>query len=97
MSAPIAQAPLAREGQLLQPAMLDAQAMAYMNFARLEHRKLEALVRTIVIPMLGGYHNELAKELDRHLEQARTFSGNFCWQHRHLGASYGLVGEGADV
>ncbi|SPO68137.1 hypothetical protein [Pseudomonas sp. JV241A] len=85
------------EGHLLHPAILDAQAMAYMNFARAEHRKLESLVRTIIIPMLGGYQNELAKELERHLEQARTFSGNFCWQHRHLGASHGVVGEGEGV
>lgn len=65
------------EGHLLHPAILDAQAMAYMNFARAEHRKLESLVRTIIIPMLGGYQNELAKELERHLEQARTFAATF--------------------
>lgn len=85
------------EGELLHPTILDAQAMAYMNFARSEHRKLECLVRQLVIPMLGGYENDLAKELDRHLEQTRTFSGNFCWRHRHLGASHGVVGEGAGV
>ena len=85
------------EGALLQPAMLDAQAMAYMNFAREEHRKLENLVRRLIIPALGGYTNDLAKELDRHLEQTRTFSGNFCWRHRHLGASHGVVGQGGDV
>lgn len=85
------------EGQLLQPAVLSAQAMAYMNFARDEHRKLEDLVRRLIIPALGGYQNELAKELDRHLEQTRTFSGNFCWRHRHLAASHGVVGQGDDV
>ena len=96
MSAPITAAPSV-EGQLLQPATLDAQAMAYMNFAREEHRKLERLVRQLIIPALGGYQNDLAKELDRHLEQTRTFSGNFCWSHRHLGASHGVVGQGDDV
>ncbi|WP_065759601.1 hypothetical protein [Pseudomonas defluvii] len=85
------------DGVVLSEAALDAQAMAYMNFARSEHRKLEYLVRQLVIPMLGGYENDLAKELDRHLEQTRTFSGNFCWRHRHLGASHGVVGEGAGV
>lgn len=88
---------LSVEGQLLQPAVLNAQAMAYMNFAREEHRKLENLVRRLIIPALGGYSNDLAKELDRHLEQTRTFSGNFCWIHRHLGASHGVVGQGDDV
>lgn len=85
------------EGQLLQPAVLNAQAMAYMNFAREEHRRLENLVRRLIIPALGGYSNDLAKELDLHLEQTRTFSGNFCWSHRHLGASHGVVGQGDDV
>lgn len=87
----------AADGQLLPPATLDAQAMAYMNFAREEHRKLESLVRRLIVPALGGYTNDLAKELDRHLEQTRTFSGNFCWRHRHLGASHGVVGQGDDV
>lgn len=84
-------------GQLLKPATLDAQDMAYMNFAREEHRKLESLVRRLIIPALGGYSNDLAKELDRHLEQTRTFSGNYCWRHRHLGASHGVVGQGDDI
>lgn len=85
------------EGQLLQPAVLSAQAMAYMNFAREEHRKLEVLIRGVVIPVLGGYQTDLAKDLERHLMQSRSFSGNFCWQHRHLGASHGAVGQGDDV
>ncbi|NWL48384.1 hypothetical protein DM819_21580 [Pseudomonas hunanensis] len=85
------------EGQVLQPAVLDAQTMAYMNFARIEHRKLEQLIRESIIPMLGGYQSDLAKDLERHLMQCRQFSLNFCWQHRHLGASHGVVGEGDDV
>ncbi|WP_054890248.1 hypothetical protein [Pseudomonas sp. NBRC 111129] len=84
-------------GQVLQPAMLSAQDMAYMNFARIEHRKLEQLIRDSIIPMLGGYQSDLAKDLERHLMQCRQFSLNFCWQHRHLGASHGAVGEGGDV
>lgn len=87
----------AAEGQLLPPATLDAQAMAYMNFAREEHRKLEVLIRGAVIPALGGYQSDLAKDLERHLMQSRSFSGNFCWRHRHLGASHGVVGQGDDV
>jgi len=87
----------ALEGQLLEVATLDAQAMAYMNFARLEHRSLEELIRGRIIPLLGGYQSELAKDLERHLMQCRQFSLNFCWQYRHLGASHGVVGEGEDV
>lgn len=97
MSTLVIQAPRVSDGHLLTPAVLNARDMSYMNFAREEHRKLERLLRQIIIPMLGGYDSDLAKELDRHLEQARTFSGNFCWKHRHLGASHGVVGEGNDV
>jgi hypothetical protein len=48
---------------------------------------------SIVIPMIGSYQTELGEALDRHFEQVITFSGNFCWKHRHLGASYGEVGS----
>ncbi|MNJ39147.1 hypothetical protein D3C77_340120 [compost metagenome] len=85
------------DGEVLSEASIDAQEMAYMNFARSEHRRLECLVRRLIIPALGGYDNDLAKELDRHLEQTRTFSCNFLWRHRHLGASHGVVGEEAGV
>ena len=46
-----------------------------------------------MIPAMGGYDNELACDIARHIEQIRTFSGNFCWRHRHLGASHGVVGK----
>jgi len=36
-------------------------------------------------------------DIARHLEQVRIFSRNFCWAHRHLGASYGVVGERAGM
>lgn len=82
-------------GELLQDVTLDAKAMASMNFARLEHQRLERLIRTIVIPMIpGGYSSELGEALDRHLEQVRTFSRNFCWPHRHLGIAHGVIGGG---
>jgi hypothetical protein len=38
----------------------------------------------------------VASDIARHIEQIRIFSGNFCWRHRHLGASYGVVGKGGD-
>jgi len=76
------------EGEILRDAVLDPQQMCSMNFARLEHQRLEHLVRKIIIPMVGGYQTELGEMLDRHLEQVRTSSGNFCWKHRHVGASY---------
>lgn len=84
-------------GEVVPEAILDAQEMCYLNFAREEHKKLEKILITFVIPALGGYENELACDIARHIEQIRTFSGNFCWRHRHLGASHGVVGQGEDV
>ncbi|AZD52176.1 hypothetical protein C4K19_0358 [Pseudomonas chlororaphis subsp. aurantiaca] len=81
------------EGEVLREAVLDANEMCSMNFAREECAELEKILLTFVIPAMGGYNNELACDIARHLEQIRTFSGNFCWRHRHLGASYGVVGK----
>ncbi len=87
------------EGEVLRDAVIDARDMCSMNFAREEHRKLEKILLTLVIPAMGGYDNALACDIARHIEQIRTFSGNFCWKHRHLGASHGEVGKrpGIDV
>jgi hypothetical protein len=81
------------EGEILREAVLSADDMCSLNFARAEHQKLEKILLTFVIPAMGGYDNELACEIARHIEQIRTFSGNFCWRHRHLGASHGVVGK----
>jgi hypothetical protein len=81
-------------GEIVPEAVLDAREMCYLNFARDEHRKLEKILLTFVIPALGGYENEMACNIARHIEQIRTFSGNFCWRYRHLGASHGVVGQG---
>ncbi|MBO9551904.1 hypothetical protein [Pseudomonas sp.] len=83
------------EGEVLPEAVLDAHEMCYMNFAREEHQKLEKILLTFVIPALGGYENQMASDIARHLEQIQSFSGNYCWRHRHLGASHGLVGQPA--
>ncbi|QHF05742.1 hypothetical protein N015_08360 [Pseudomonas asturiensis] len=80
-------------GELLSDATLDARDMCSMNFARLEHRKLAEILLRQIIPALGGYSNELACDIARHLEQIQTFSGNYCWRHRHVGASHGEVGK----
>lgn len=85
--------PVTTGGELLRDAVLDARAMCSMNFAREECMKLERILLTFVIPAMGGYDNELACDIARHIEQIRTFSGNFCWRHRHLGASHGVVGK----
>ena len=88
------------EGEVLRESVLDADDMCSMNFARDEFNRLAALVLGQIVPALGGYHNsQLACDLSRHVEQVRIFSGNFCWLHRHLGASYGVVGErpGIDI
>lgn len=78
-------------------ATLDALDMMYMNFARVECDRLEAILEKQIIPAMGGYNSELARDISRHIEQIRNFSGNFCWQHRHVGASHGAVGESNDL
>jgi hypothetical protein len=88
------------EGEVLRDALLDADDMCSMNFARDEFNNLAAILLGQIVPALGGYHNsQLACEISRHVEQVRIFSGNFCWRHRHLGASFGVVGKrpGIDV
>jgi hypothetical protein len=72
-------------GDLLLDPVLTAQDMAYLNFAREEYRKLDLLMHRVVLPALGPYDNPLSNELRVHLEQVRTFSGNFCWRHRAIG------------
>lgn len=74
-------------------AVLDARTMCSMNFAREEHNKLSRILLTFVIPAMGGYDNELACDIARHLEQIQTFSGNYCVRHRHIGAAWGEVGK----
>lgn len=81
------------EGDIVRDAVLDGRDMCSMNFAREEHQKLAKILLCQIIPALGGYSNELACDIARHLEQIQTFSGNYCWKHRHLGASHGEVGK----
>ncbi|MCQ3001415.1 hypothetical protein NLO98_16825 [Pseudomonas syringae] len=74
-------------------ATLDARDMCSMNFAREEMKKLDKILLTFVVPAMGGYENEMACAIARHLEHIRMFSGNFCWKHRHVGAAWGEVGK----
>lgn len=83
------------EGEVLGEAVLSAQDVCYLNFAREEHAKLSKILLQLVIPAMGGYSNPVASDIARHLEQIQTFSGNYCWRHRHLGASHGVVGQPA--
>jgi len=59
--------------------------MAYMNSAREEFDELEAFVRKVLIPAIGGYRTELGTQLDAKLHNIRALSCNFCWKHRHQG------------
>ncbi|HEN8712602.1 TPA: hypothetical protein U8203_003048 [Pseudomonas putida] len=77
------------EGEVLSEAVLDARAMCSMNFARDEFNKLYDLL----YPVCESHEEGPMRDIARHLEQVRVFSRNFCWVHRHLGASYGVVGE----
>lgn len=46
-------------------------------------------------PLLCRENSGVASDIARHIEQIRSFSGNFCWRHRHVGAAYGTV-DGSD-
>lgn len=81
-------------GELLRDAALSPKDMAYMNFAREECQKLEVILLRFVVPALGGYENKLACDVARHLEQIKSFTGNFCWKHRHLGRAHDAVSAG---
>ena len=81
------------EGEVLSEAVLDARAMCSMNFARDEFNKLYELL----YPMCSSHTEGPMCDIARHLEQVRIFSRNFCWAHRHLEASYGVVGERAGM
>ena len=81
------------EGEVLRDAVLNAQEMCSMNFAREEFDKLVRILVPLIDPMMCREEKGVASDIARHIEQIRIFSGNFCWRHRHLGASYGVVGK----
>ncbi|KJZ43452.1 hypothetical protein [Pseudomonas fluorescens] len=91
-------AALTLDGEFLADAILDSRDMAYMNFAREEFNKLVQILWPLLDPLLCHEENVVASDIARHIEQVRSFSGNFCWKYRHLGASHGVVGarEGID-
>ena len=79
------------EGEVLRDAALNAQEMCSMNFVREEFDKLVRILVPLIDPMMCREENGVASDIARHIEQIRIFSGNFCWKHRDLGASYGVV------
>ncbi|WP_434628008.1 hypothetical protein [Pseudomonas sp. Z6-14] len=85
------------EGQVLGEAVIDARDMCSMNFAREEFNKLERILWPLIEPLLCQQESGPACDVARHLEQIRIFSGNFCWRHRYLGASHGVVGNRAEM
>lgn len=76
------------DGELVKEVVIDDREMSYMNFARSEFDSLDRLVRQLIIPALGSDQHPAARDIYRHLEQVRTFSSNFCWKYRALGASF---------
>ncbi|ANF84149.1 hypothetical protein A7J50_0705 [Pseudomonas antarctica] len=87
------------EGEVLRDAVLSARDMCSMNFAREEFDKLVRILLPMVEPHLARETEGPASDIARHIEQIRIFSSNFLVHHRHLGASYGVVGSrpGVDV
>lgn len=85
--------PNAINGEVLSEAALGAEQMCSMNFARDEFEKLEQILMPLIAPLLRREKTSVASDIARHIELIRIFSANFCWRHRHLGASHGVVGQ----
>ncbi len=85
------------EGEVLRDAVLGAKEMCSMNFARDEFDKLVRILVPLIDPVMCREENGVATDIARHIEQVRIFSDNFCWRHRHLGASYGVVGKRSGI
>lgn len=75
-------------GEVLADATLNATEMAQMNFAREEYWRLFALLDKVVLPAMGDRTLPVCQDVRRHLEQIHSFSGGFCYSHRHLGISH---------
>jgi hypothetical protein len=86
--------PYTTHAEVLRPAVLTPEQMCSMNFARLEFDRLCALLGPLCDQFMLGHDEGPLCDVARHLEQIRIFSGNFCWKHRHLGASVGEVDKG---
>ncbi|UEB94625.1 hypothetical protein LIS66_19900 [Pseudomonas sp. HN2] len=86
--------PYAIQPEVLGQAVLTPEQMCSMNFAREEFDKLARVLCPLLDVMLLDETNTTASDIARHIEQIRLFSGNFCWKHRHLGESHGVVGKG---
>ena len=82
------------EGFVLPDATLEPFEVAQMNFAREEFNKLVTILWPLLDPLLCDDKNVVAADIARHLEQVRSFSGNFCWRHRHVGHMYSAQSVG---
>lgn len=88
--------PNALEGEVLADAVLAPFEVARMNFARQECEALEQIILSLVIPAIGEDH-PISCDMRRHIEQIVSFSGNFCWHHRHIGRMHDAVSAGGNV
>lgn len=66
------------EGDDLRDAVLNAQEMCSMNFARDKFDRLVRILIPLIDPMMCREESGVASDIARHLEQIRIFSGNFC-------------------
>lgn len=81
------------EADVMRPALLADFEMHQQNQAREEFKKLELIITTLIIPVIGKQH-PISKDLYAHLENVKYGSQNFCWQHRYLGYSYAATEAG---
>ncbi|MCS3471248.1 hypothetical protein M2401_005010 [Pseudomonas sp. JUb42] len=79
------------EGDILIEATISPAEMASMNFARQEFDTLSKLLAPFLDIYMCRHEEGIGCDIARHLEQIRTFSGNFCWNHRHLGKMHNAL------
>lgn len=84
------------QGELLADAVVTAEQMSKLNAARATFNELRSILLAKIVPSLeGGWANPIAIEIESRLESITFDTRNFLWPHRHLGASFGAVGERA--
>ncbi|PMV86476.1 hypothetical protein C1X35_10470 [Pseudomonas sp. FW306-1C-G01A] len=84
------------EGEIIRDALVSPTDMARMNEARAAFNELRSILLAQVVPVLGGWSNPLATEIESRLESITFASRNFLWPNRHAGAAHdALIVRGA--
>jgi len=81
----------ALEGEVMQEVAVTSDEMARMNEARAVFNELRSILFSQVVPVLGGWTDPMATEIESRLEAVTFASRNFLWPHRHAGAAHDAV------